>query len=281
MTILIAHLGPAGTYAEDAAIACRAWLEGTAGLSSELRPYSSIPKTLRATESGETQLSVVPVENSIEGSVTTTLDTLWQMNSLQIQRAIVLPIDHALISRAPDLASLQTVYAHPQALAQCQGWLERMLPEVRLIPASSNAEALHKLEQEPQSGAIASRRAAKLYNLPVLSYPINDYPDNCTRFWVLGVTPSPGGTHTSLAFSVPANIPGALVTPLQVFATRNLNLSRIESRPSKRSLGDYVFFIDIEASADDPTVQQALQELTQHTETLKLLGSYSIARLAC
>lgn len=277
MTILIAHLGPAGTYAEDAAIACQAWLESTAGLSSKLRPYSSIPKTLRATESGETQLSVVPVENSIEGSVTTTLDTLWQMNSLQIQRAIVLPIDHALISRAPDLASLQAVYGHPQALAQCQGWLERMLPEARLMPASSNAEALHRLDSEPQAGAIASRRAARLYNLPVLSYPINDYPDNCTRFWVLGLTPSPSGTHTSLAFSVPANVPGALVTPLQVFATRNLNLSRIESRPSKRSLGDYVFFIDIEASADDPTVQQALQELKQHTETLKLLGSYSIA----
>lgn len=279
MTILIAHLGPAGTYAEDAAIACQAWLENTVGQPSELRPYSSIPKTLRATESGETQLSVVPVENSIEGSVTTTLDTLWQMNALQIQRAIVLPIDHALISRAPDLASLQTVYGHPQALAQCQGWLERMLPEVRLMPASSNAEALHRLDSEPQAGAIASRRAARLYNLPVLSYPINDYPDNCTRFWVLGRSPSPNGTHTSLAFSVPANVPGALVTPLQIFATRNLNLSRIESRPSKRSLGDYVFFIDIEASADDPTVQQALQELAQHTETLKLLGSYSIANV--
>jgi prephenate dehydratase len=277
MTVLIAHLGPAGTYAEDAAIACSAWLQTTAGLSSELRPYSSISKTLRATESGETQLSVVPVENSIEGSVTTTLDTLWQMSALQIQRAIVLPIDHALISRASELASLQTVYGHPQALAQCQGWLDRALPEVRLMPASSNTEALHRLEAEPQAGAIASRRAARLYNLPVLSYPISDYPDNCTRFWVLGLTPSPGGTHTSLAFSVPANVPGALVTPLQVFATRNLNLSRIESRPSKRSLGDYVFFIDIEASADDPTVQQALQELAQHTETLKLLGSYSIA----
>lgn len=277
MTVLIAHLGPAGTYAEDAAIACSAWLQTTAGLSSELRPYSSISKTLRATESGETQLSVVPVENSIEGSVTTTLDTLWQMSALQIQRAIVLPIDHALISRASELASLQTVYGHPQALAQCQGWLDRALPEVQLMPASSNTEALHRLEAEPQAGAIASRRAARLYNLPVLSYPISDYPDNCTRFWVLGLTPSPGGTHTSLAFSVPANVPGALVTPLQVFATRNLNLSRIESRPSKRSLGDYVFFIDIEASADDPTVQQALQELAQHTETLKLLGSYSIA----
>ncbi|GAB4132163.1 MAG: prephenate dehydratase [Cyanobacteria bacterium J069] len=280
MAISIAHLGPAGTYAEDAAIACGEWLRTTAGVSTELRPYSSIPKTIRATESGETQLSVVPVENSIEGSVTTTLDTLWQLDRLQIQRALVLPIDHALISRALDLESVKTVYGHPQALAQCQGWLERTLPDAQLVPSHSNAEALHRLDSEPQAGAIASRRAASLYNLPILSYPINDYPDNCTRFWVLGLTPSPGGTHTSLAFSVPANVPGALVTPLQIFATRNLNLSRIESRPSKRSLGDYVFFIDIEASVDNVAVQQALQELAQHTETLKLLGSYSIARTA-
>lgn len=278
MTISIAYLGPSGTYAEVAALKYADWLQRSAGRESRLCPYPSIAQTLRATATRETALAVVPVENSIEGSVTMTLDALWQLDALRIQQALVLPISHALLSRAATLDTIQTVYSHPQALAQCQGWLEAALPSVQLIPTNSTTEALHHLD-DLTVAAIASQRAAQLYGLPVLAHPVNDRPDNCTRFWVLSLQPSAGGSHTSLAFSFSANLPGALVKPLQVFAQRNINLSRIESRPTKRSLGEYLFFIDIEASAEVPAVQSALVELSECTENLKVFGSYAVLRV--
>lgn len=276
MPLSIAHLGPSGTYAEMAALACAKLLAAETGETPVLCPYPSIIQTLHSVAQQQTQLAVVPVENSIEGGVGVTLDTLWQLEQLQIQQALVLPISHALLSCAPQLAEIRAVYSHPQALAQCQGWLNQHLPEAQLIPANSTTEALQHLEQNVSIAAISSQRAAQLYDLPVLAYPINDHPDNCTRFWVLSHTPSQIGSHSSLAFSIPANIPGGLVKALQVFAKRNLNLSRIESRPTKRSLGDYLFFVDIETSLDTPSAQAALLELQDQTEMLKVLGSYII-----
>lgn len=276
MSLSIAHLGPSGTYAEMAAIACAELLKAKTGETALLCPYPSIIQTLYSVAQQQTQLAVVPVENSIEGGVGVTLDTLWQLDQLQIQQALVLPISHALLSCAPRLAEIQTVYSHPQALAQCQGWLNQHLPNAQLIPANSTTEALQHLEQNSSIAAISSQRAAQLYDLPVLAYPINDHPDNCTRFWVLSHTPRHTGSHSSLAFSIPANVPGGLVKALQVFAKRNLNLSRIESRPTKRSLGDYLFFVDIEASLDEPPAQAALLELREQTEMLKVFGSYTI-----
>jgi prephenate dehydratase len=275
MTVSIAHLGPSGTNAEAAAVQYANWLAEETGQKSLLCPYPSIAKTLQAVAQGQTQLAVVPVENSTEGSVTVTLDTLWRLDKLQIQQALVLSIVNALLSKAESLETLQTIYSHPQALAQCQGWLEKFLPKAQLIPTNSTTEALQHLESDPTVGAIAPERAAQIYNLPILVSPINDYPDNCTRFWVLSLEPSPGGHHTSLAFSV-HDTPGALVKPLQVFANRAINMSKIESRPTKRSLGDYLFFIDLEANTHDPTVQAALSELADNTETLKIFGSYDI-----
>lgn len=299
MTISIAHLGPPGTYAEAAAIAYANKLTGV-GQKSILCPYPSIAQTLRAAAVGETNLAVVPVENSIEGSVTITLDTLWQLDNLRIQQALVLPISHALISLAAEVEEIKTVYSHPQALAQCQNWLERYLPKVQLIPTNSTTEALQHLEKEKSAGAISSQRAAELYKLPILEFPINDNPDNCTRFWILkdeskeqineitdeekeflensrAVMDVEGDrSYTSLAFSVPANLPGTLVNPLKVFADRGINMTKIESRPTKKSLGDYLFFIDLEADASLDFVKEALEEVTAYTETLKLFGSYKI-----
>lgn len=274
MTVSIAHLGPPGTYAEAAALAYVNWLTQLKQ-QALLCPYPSIAQTLKATARGQAHLAVVPVENSVEGSVTMTLDALWQLDTLQIQQALVLPISHALLSCSGTLEGIRTVYSHPQALAQCQGWLERFLPSVQLIPTNATTEALGHLEQDRTAAAIASQRAAQLYNLPILACPVNDYPDNYTRFWVLSLEPSTGGSHTSLAFSVPANVPGALVKPLQVFASRGINLSRIESRPTKRSLGDYLFFMDLETDARGVSIQSALTELKTYTETLKIFGSYS------
>lgn len=276
MTLSIAHLGPHGTYAEAAALKFLNWLTNSTSETAFLCPYPSIAQTLEAVAKEQAHFAVVPVENSIEGSVTMTLDSLWQLDLLKIQQAIVMPISHTLISTAPNLESVQAVYSHPQALAQCQKWLDKHLPTAQLIAANSTTEALQHLEHDATIAAIASQRAAQLYNLPVLACPINDHPDNCTRFIVTSLQPAPGGSHTSLAFSVSANQPGMLVKPLQIFAQRGVNLSRIESRPTKRSLGDYLFFLDLEADIRDPSTQSALQELSDCTETLKIFGSYDV-----
>ncbi|NJP10474.1 MAG: prephenate dehydratase [Leptolyngbyaceae cyanobacterium RU_5_1] len=275
MAISIAHLGPQGTYAELAALQYSTWLTHEFQQESRLCPCPSIAQTLRAVTQGQADLAVVPVENSIEGSVTTTLDTLWQLDMLQIQQALILPISHALLSQANAIELIKSVYSHPQALAQCQVWLETFLPTAQLIPTNSTTEALQHLEDDPTVAAISSQRAAQLYHLPVLDCPINDHPDNCTRFWIMGLQPSPGGSHTSLAFSV-HDVPGALLKPLQVFADRGINMSRIESRPTKRSLGDYLFFIDLEADAREASIQAALAEIVDYTEVLKVFGSYSV-----
>lgn len=282
--ISIAHLGPSGTYAEQAASYYVSWLTKNTKTEASLCPYPSIFQTLYSVAKGQVDLAVVPVENSIQGGVTVTLDTLWQLDNLQIQLALVVPITHALISCSESLDNIKTVYSHPQALAQCQKWLEKFLPQVQLVPNNSTTEALQKLESDKAAAAISSLRAAQLYNLPVLANGINDYPENCTRFWVVS---QPGNcpTHeilnntvfyTSLAFSVPANLPGALVKPLQVFAEQNINLSKIESRPTKRSLGEYLFFMDLEADVSSTKMQSALTKLSNYTEILKIFGSYNV-----
>ena len=288
MTVSIAHLGPPGTYAEQAALAYVGWLKQQTENTATLCPYASIAQTLKAVAQGKADVAVVPVENSIEGSVAVTLDMLWQLDTLQIRLALVLPIAHALLSHAPAIANIRTVYSHPQALAQCQGWLELFMPNVQLISTNSTTEAIQQLATDTTAGAIASLRAAQLYNSPILASAINDYPDNCTKFWVLSQAASPISnyatstrSHSSLAFSLPQNVPGALVKPLQVFAQRSINLSRIESRPTKRSLGEYLYFIDLAADTQAATVQAALAELSTYTEILKIFGSYNILTYQC
>lgn len=279
MTLSLAYLGPNGTYTEMAATIYSQWLQRHTGKNTVLQPCSSIAQALKATAQGKAALAVVPVENSIEGSVTVTLDTLWQLDALKIQHALVLPIVHALISHAENIAAVKTVYSHPQALAQCQQWLEQQLPQAVLIPTSSTTEALHRLPQDAAAAAVSSERAAELYGLPILARSINDYADNCTKFWVLGqapVLPEQASDHTALAFSLPVNAPGALLKPLQIFAENSINLSRIESRPTKRSLGDYLFFVDLEAGITTEATQAALSELLSCTEQLRVLGSYRI-----
>lgn len=279
MTFSVAHLGPTGTYAEAAALAYRQWLLETQGESAILCPYPSIAQTLQAVAKQEANFAVVPVENSTEGSVTITLDTLWQLEGLQIQKALVLPITHCLLSHADSINKIQTVYSHPQALAQCQKALEHYLPQVQLVATASTVEAIRYLSKESEqnnNGAIASARASQLYNLPILVSSLNDYPDNCTRFWVVGLEPAISGHYISLGFTTAANQPGALVRPLSVFAQREINLTRIESRPTKRYLGEYLFFIDIEGNMSQPHLQAALAELPQYTEVLKIFGNYEV-----
>ncbi|MGB3236938.1 MAG: prephenate dehydratase [Geitlerinemataceae cyanobacterium] len=283
MIVTIAHLGPTGTYAETAALAYGEWLTQKTGKSFQLQPYGTIDRTLKAVAEQKAHLAVVPIENSIGGSVPISLDTLWQLEGLKIQQAMVLPIAHALISRTESLSGLKTVYSHTQALSQCQLWLEANLPNATLIATNSTTEALQHPECDLSSAAIASVRAAHLYKLPILAHPINDRPDNCTRFWVMSLqaldlelVPADRDRYVSLAFSMPKNAPGTLVDPLQVLARRGINLSRIESRPTKRNLGEYLFFLDFEAGDDRSNWEEALEELKIHTEVLKIFGHYRI-----
>ncbi|MFM2063839.1 MAG: hypothetical protein RLZZ507_3510 [Cyanobacteriota bacterium] len=278
--LAIAYLGPPGTYSEQAASFYLNWLKSNQEIEATLSAYPTIAKSLQAVATEQADIAVVPVENSIEGSVSMTMDSLWQLDSLRIKLALVLPINHALISCANKLENIKTVYSHPQALAQCQGWLAKFLPNANLIARNSTTEALQGLPQAPETAAISSQRAAQLYNLPILASGINDYPENCTRFWVVAPQSTENyfstPTHTSLAFSVPANVPGALVKALEVFAHLGINLSRIESRPTKRSLGEYLFFLDVEAAVNSPLMASALAELHSYTEVLKIFGSYSV-----
>lgn len=285
MTFTISHLGPAGTYTEQAAQAyAHWWATQTQQSLPQLLPQASIGQSLQAVAQAQAEVAIVPVENSIEGSVTTTLDTLWQLDDLNIRQGLVLPILHVVVSQAEQWETVQTIYSHPQALGQCQQWLQKWVPHAEQIPVNSTTDALKYVANDATVAAISSEPAAQLYDLPIRAYSIQDYPENCTRFLVvsrlhcdIAIPEVPQGQlYTSLAFSLLKNVPGALVTPLQIFAQRNINLSRIESRPTKRSLGDYVFFIDAEADFNGEPMQAALALLKTYTERLRVLGNYAI-----
>lgn len=286
MTLSIAHLGPVGTYTEQAALAyARWWADQTGQEVPELIPFPSIAQTLYEVSEGRVDIAIAPIENSIEGSVTTTLDTLWQEDNLKIRQAIVLPITNVLIARAATLETITKVYSHPQPLGQCRRWLHENLPNAKLIPTNSTTDALKYVEDGV--AAIASERAAQLYDLPIYARSIQDHPDNCTRFLVVSrpdsstIIPSvETPVHTAIAFSLLRNNPGALVKPLQIFAERHINLSRIESRPSKRSLGDYVFFVDAEVCLEINPFESVIDLLRQTTESLKVLGYYSMLQIS-
>ncbi|MEN9217227.1 MAG: prephenate dehydratase, partial [Gloeomargarita sp. HHBFW_bins_162] len=235
---------------------------------------STIAQVLHSVAQGQADYGVVPVENSLEGSVTTTLDLLWQLPNLYIQQGLILPISHALISYCAEISQIQRVYSHPQALGQCQYWLEQHLPQIPWLPTRSTSEALQYVQREPQAAAIASPRAAQLVNVPIVAEDLA--ADNLTRFWVIGSGFQREGTHTTVAFSVPENAPGALVQALTHFARRNINLSRIESRPTRRSLGEYFFSVDLEGAQTQPQIAQALQALQEKTSRLCNYGSYTI-----
>jgi prephenate dehydratase len=276
MTISLAHLGPTGTYSESAAISYGKWLEANQQQKFILHPQPSIALALNAVAQQKVNYAIVPVENSIEGTVNITLDILWQEKNLKILRGLTIPIVHTLLSYNDSLENIKTVYSHPQALGQCQKWLANNLPQVQLIAANSTTESLKLLQENRSAAAISSARAAEIYQVPILYSEINDRPDNCTRFLVIGFETNNSGSYVSLAFSLEKNTSGALVKALQIFATRNINLSKIESRPTKRSLGEYIFFIELEGSLQETKIQEALAELEDYTEVLSIFGNYEL-----
>jgi prephenate dehydratase len=278
----LAFLGPVGTFGEQAAITLMRH-EGRADV--ELVPRTGIRAVVDALAGGSCDAAVVPVENSVEGGVTASLDALWEHEDLSIRRAVVLPIRHALLSSGT-LSGISEVLSHPQALAQCSVWLSRNLPEALQLPTSSTAEAARMVAGSRFRAAIASPLAGEERGLQQLAYPINDVPGNCTRFLLL----ERGGRiyegHlASIAFSLHSNRPGALLEALAVFAGRNLNMTRIESRPSKREMGEYIFFVDLELGERGRqqgalAMRELMEQLRRTCETVCCFGVYDSVDLS-
>jgi len=272
----VAFLGPPGTFTEEAL------LTQPDLATAELVPIRSIPEVIAAVESGATECAVVAIENSIEGSVNATLDSLAFDSDVLIQRELVLPISLNLAARSGTrLDDVTSVIAFPHALAQCREWLAAKLNEVDVTAANSNAEAAQHVSRSKRFGiaAITTHRAATLYGLDVLADDIEDHPDNATRFVVLGRgIPAPTGhDKTSIVCFQGTDRPGSLLGILQEFAARAINLTKLESRPTKRGLGHYCFFIDLEGHVSDELVADCLRNLAAKQAEVKFLGSYPAA----
>ena len=265
-----AFLGPAGTFSEEALLAL-----GIEDL--ETLACGSIGDVFEAVERGQADAGIVPIENSVEGSVPATLDALAFDTKLEIQNELVLDIHHALIT-APgaDLAAVKTIASHPQATGQSRRWLARHLPGRTVIAANSTAEAVQRAVADPTVAAVGTSLAAQLYGGEIREPAIEDYADNQTRFVTIGrgLRDRTGSDKTSLALFMKADRPGTLHMILGEFVYAEINLTKIQSRPTKRQLGDYMFFIDLEGHVDDARVKTALDCLRMKLREVRVLGSY-------
>jgi prephenate dehydratase len=272
----VAYLGPAGTHSEEA-------LRASAAEAVRTEPRTTVYETVMAVQQGEVDRAVVPLENSIEGGVAATLDALaGDADGVRIAAEIVHPIHHLLLARTSvRLGEIERVLSHPQATAQCARFLRERLPQAERVAVSSTAEAVRRVSEEPgPSAAVGSRVAAELYGCEVLAERIEDHPDNLTRFvWLApaGAAPAqaPGPRKTSIVFwGFNDRSPGGLVSVLREISDREINLTRIESRPRRAVLGRYMFFADLEGDAADAAVDGALKALSRRVESLRVLGSY-------
>ena len=268
----VAFLGPEGTFTEAATLK-------HFGHVLESVPLAAIDEVFREVESGSVHYGVVPVENSTEGMINHTLD-MFLGSPLRICGEIELRVHQNLLGSEKATIAARHVYSHQQSFAQCREWLDAHLPHAERITVSSNAEAARRACDEPEALAIAGMAAAERYSLQVLAANIEDKPDNTTRFLVIGrqqVAPS-SNDKTSLLVST-RNQPGALHRLLAPLAQHGISMTRIESRPSRQSTWDYVFFVDIEGHQQNPKVAQALAALEQEAALFKVLGSYPAAVL--
>ena len=268
--LTVAYLGPQATFTHQAALQ-------HFGATATYRPARSIVEVFDDVERGRVDFGVVPVENSTEGAVNVTLDRLIVSDAL-ICGELKLEITQHLLSRARELGEVKRVVSHPQALAQCRGWLAEHLAEVATEDTLSTAVAAELAAADATVAAIASELAAQLYNVPVLESRIEDNPQNATRFLVVGRRPigPTGRDKTSILFAM-RNVPGALYRILEPLARDGINLTKIESRPAKQSPWEYVIFVDLEGHRDTPLVASVLREIGERTLYLKILGSYPAA----
>jgi chorismate mutase / prephenate dehydratase len=270
----VAFLGPEGTFTQAAVLK-------HFGSSVRALPLAAIDEIFHEVEGGVADFGVVPIENSTEGTVNHTLD-MFLTSGLKICGEVELRVSHYLMGKMTNFEAVKRICAHPQALAQCRAWLDDQLPEVERVGVSSNAEGARRARDEHGTAAIAGRAAAEVYSLNVLANEIEDRPDNTTRFLVVGrkLFSASGVDRTTLLVSTSdTDDAGALFQLLEPLAKHRVNMTRIESRPSRRRKWDYVFFIDIEGHVSDPPVAEALAALESRASLFKVLGSYPRAVL--
>lgn len=270
--LTVAFLGPEGTFTQAAAIK-------HFGHSVHTHPLDDISDIFREVEAGSCSYGVVPVENSTGGVVVHTSDAFMR-SPLKIAGEVTLRIHHHLMSRETDPANIRILYSHQQSLVQCRGWLDHNLPGVERIAVGSNGQAARMAAGEAGSAAIAGESAAAIHGLRILADHIEDKPGNTTRFLVIAKEDSPpsGRDKTSLLFAC-RNQAGGLCQLLTPLAEHRINMTRIESRPSRRGIWDYVFYVDILGHREEPLVGKALQQLEQEALYFKVLGSYPEAVL--
>lgn len=265
----VGYLGPAGSFTEEATIAFNP--------RTQRVPFPSIPAVAQAVEAGEVDGGVVPIENSLEGAVTYTLDLLIHGSHLFIHDELVLPIHHNLLtSPGTSVEEIRVIYSHPQALAQCRRYLEERLPGAEPIAALSTSSAVAHLSQEPGSGAVGTLRAAQIYGAEILDRAIEDSPNNATRFVLLahGDHAPMGRDKTSVCFTFDQDAPGLLHSVLECVLAEGINMAKIESRPNKLQLGRYFFLLDLDGHRLDANVARALECISARVTSLKVLGSY-------
>ncbi|MBK17178.1 MAG: prephenate dehydratase [Prochlorococcus sp. SP3034] len=265
----VAYLGPEGTYAEKAAHI----LSKLSNYDSPIFvPCKGLHSVIKSIAYKNCDAAVVPIENSVEGGVTSTLDALWKFPNININKAIVLPIKHALLSSG-ELKDISEVLSHPQALAQCSEWLLENLPEAILLPTNSTSEAVNMVKGSSFRAAIGSKSLVEIADLKELAFPINDVPGNCTRFVLLTeekeLNEANDANIASFAFSLLSNRPGALLKALSYIGELGFNMSKIESRPSKRELGEYVIYIDVDINeqtdiANFRILKEKIKPLCEH-----------------
>ncbi|HZJ03705.1 MAG TPA: prephenate dehydratase [Thermoleophilia bacterium] len=282
----VGFLGPRGTFTEEALRSSLGVEVGEeAGRGLELLPYPSLQDTIEAVSQDEVPLVLVPIENSIEGSVSITVDILaHEVDNLQIVREIQQPIRHRLVARpGVRFEEIERVVSHPHANAQCRQWLRKHLPGVEAVAANSTASAVQQVTSTDRPwAAIGTALAAEAFGGVVLRENIEDHDDNETRFVFLSQVRERQDLRepykTSVVCEISKDQPGALLLILQEFAYRFINLTKIESRPSKRMLGEYVFLVDMEGKVNDPQIEDCLRCLTCKLPGLKVLGSYPVGR---
>ena len=270
MSRRLAFLGPRGTFSEEAAL--RYDPDG------QLVPFVSISAVAAAIGSGMADEGVVPIENSLEGPVTETLDILIHSSELSVRSEIVLPIEHLLLARAGAKTSdIKIIASMPQALAQCRQFIEQRFPNATLEAALSTAAAVEEMMGRDNAAAIGNQRAAELYGAEVLAQGIQDRTTNLTRFVILADEDHPptGDDKTSLAFAFAVeDRPGLLVAALEEFSSRDINLSKIESRPSKERLGVYIFLADLDGHRTEQPLAESLERVREKSSFFRVLGSY-------
>ncbi len=267
--IIVACLGPSGTFSEQA-------VYRYFGTAIDALPCPTIDEVFRAAEAGTADFGVVPIENSTEGAINRTLDLLMQ-TPLTISSEISIPIQHNLMTLNGKMENIQTICAHSQALAQCQGWLNQHFPNIMRHAVSSNAEAARMASEDSRVAAIAGEMASKQYGLQVVSAHIQDESQNRTRFAVIGrkETEPTGKDQTSLLLSV-QNKAGAVYKMLEPLEKYGVSMTRLESRPAKTGNWEYYFFVDIEGHVKEEKIEKALSELKDRVVYFKVLGSYPI-----